>query len=72
LGTLWEGAEAVALHTFTVCLNLGFKIIVVSSDKVLSHDVIEKGANILGVRDLRYYELFLGYTNRIKMFSRLP
>ena len=44
----------------------------VSSDKVLSHDMIEKGANILGVRDLRYYELFLGYTNRIKMFSRLP
>jgi glycosyltransferase involved in cell wall biosynthesis len=71
LGTLWGGAEAVALHTFTVCLNLGFKTIVVS-DRVLSHDVMKKGANILGVRDLRYSELFLGYAKRIKMFSRLP
>jgi glycosyltransferase involved in cell wall biosynthesis len=69
LGTIWGGAEAVALHTFTVCLNLGFKTIVVS-DKVLSHDMMKKGANILGVRDLRYHELFYGYVNHIKMFPR--
>jgi hypothetical protein len=39
LGTFWRGTEVAALHTFTVCLNLAVKTIVVS-DKVLSHDVI--------------------------------
>jgi hypothetical protein len=70
LGTIWGGAEAVALHTFTVCLNLGFKTIVVS-DKVLSHDMMKKDANILGVTDLRNHELFYGYVKHIKMFPHI-
>ncbi len=70
LGNPWGGMDAVAFHTFTVCLNLGFKTTVVS-DTILSHEVMKKGANIFGIRDLRYHELFYGSVKRIKMFPHL-
>ncbi len=67
LGTLWGGAEAVALHILVVCLDSGFKTMVVS-DSNLSPEILQRGADMLGIRDLGVHELMYGRARRMKLF----
>lgn len=66
-GSVWGGAEAVALHIMGVLADAGLETLILS-EHPLSPSELARGAALLSVGDLRPHRLRYGRVRRIRFF----